>query len=1176
MMTIHMGAAGSVAAGKAMAAYLLEQQVPAEALRSAEYYARTEGIEVAIAQGHGAAPQVRVDINPALADVLGITQGRALNAAALGMILAGRDADGNALPIQEPHRETRTYGKKAEDGESTTKIRHRVAYVGLTFSAPKSLSVAWAFARTEGERNSLLQAHRTARDEALAYVEQQIIRVRLGAGGRGGTERGRAAWITVDHYTARPTIETTAVDPATGETMTMLINMETNGRKVPGDPALHTHVLIPNIVVTEDGKLGSIDTAAFHGRIKEFGAVYHDILARELRAMGVAVEMDPKTMLSRLPAIPQHVCDEFSKRTRDAEEAAKLWAKADGQDWDTMTPDERAASSKVGANMTRRDKETNDPDMDAWQQQAKRLGWEHETVVGPAPTTPATTRAERMDMADHVGLQHLADMLTQRAVIGQGDARLAAARGFLVAGIEGTDDIGAMMKHWASGSVLQDGQWTKLLWATDERGEVRITTELHRDQELELIALAQRAVTDRRLSFSPGEIEHAIRTTGVEYTGSHGDAQRHAVQTLGTDGGLGVMVGVGGAGKTKGVLPPIVAAAEQRGLEVWGVAQGWKQARELTGAGIAQDHTKALQPFLDGVHEGRIKLRPDSVVVLDELGQVGTRQLLDVLRLREAGGWKLIALGDDKQCSAIEAGPVIDLLRRALGEDRIPQILSTIRQQSEDEQRISLLFRDGQAKEAVQEKIANGTAELVPGGYRNAVERVAAIYAEQRAAGFEVTISAPTNIDAREISLAVRAVRRDMGEVGREEIKLDVTDGRGTNSSMDLALGDRVRLFAATRGTFTGADGRRRGNLAVGDNGSVVTVVGIDRHEGLRLQTASGKTGFVPWANLRDRQGSGRILLAYGDVLTIDSAQGMTAQKHIDALVSGSSSTNRGKAYVAESRHVVQSFLIASEGAEMREVRTRRMSGLPAQSQAEERQAAWGNLVRNLTREVRKDSALELLERTGAVRRQSAKMLQGAMRRHQAREQAGLAPTNVEEVATEREVRAALPAIAAGIQAVAMVQEARWAPVVDPLTADQRAIHGLQPKSALPPEIELHVTLLAVTAKMPKTVAMVAAGYLPEDMALEGMMKRAHAAAVAFPGIGERMPELERLMEQRLTQAIARARFHIEAVPEAARDVLTLERWVAADVRATAQDVATVASAAAVPRQGVGAAQGSS
>ncbi len=53
MMSLHMGAAGSLTEGKAMAVYLLEQQIPREAMRAAAYYGQTPGVEDAIAAGYG-------------------------------------------------------------------------------------------------------------------------------------------------------------------------------------------------------------------------------------------------------------------------------------------------------------------------------------------------------------------------------------------------------------------------------------------------------------------------------------------------------------------------------------------------------------------------------------------------------------------------------------------------------------------------------------------------------------------------------------------------------------------------------------------------------------------------------------------------------------------------------------------------------------------------------------------------------------------------------------------------------------------------------------------------------------------------------------------------------------------------------------------------------------------
>jgi len=894
------------------------------------------------------------------------------------------------------------------------KDRVRISYMDLTFSAPKSVSLAWAFAETDAERNSILQAHRDARDArdaTLRYIEGEIAWGRKGDGGRDGDERGHLAWITADHFTSRPTVAVTRPDPVTG-----VVDTELHTLKVAGDPQLHTHVIMPNLMVTESGRVVSINRDLFDGRIHEFGAVYQALLAKELRAIGAEVMLDERTQMAKLPAIPDAVVEEFSKRTRDAEGAARAEAEQRGLDWDAMSPDGRVDFLKGGAHATRQGKGDDLSDMAAWRAQAARLGWEHRSVVTSGLPVAERSRAERMAHADQVAAPLLADVLSKRAVIGGGDVRLAAARGFIAAGIESTDDISALTQAWARDGVQQDGRRTGLLWRQVDKHRVRITTELHRDQETELVSLARGAAADRTLSLAPEEIAAAVARSGLAYDGAHGQAQLHAVETLGKDGSLGVVIGVAGTGKTTRVLPPLVAAWQTRGYEVWGTALAWRQGNALQEAGIAASNTRALQPFLAGVEAGTTKLGKRSVVVLDELGQVGTRQLLHLLRLREQYGFKVVATGDDRQNQSIEAGPVIELLRRALGEERIPEILSTVRQKTEEERHIAGLFRAGEAGKAIQLKITAGSAELVEGGYREVVRRVAALYRERREANrddpaYTVTISAPTNADAREISRAVRDERRAMGELGQDRVTVRATDGRGGAYAMLLAEGDKVRLFARTRAVFTDEQGRRK-SASIGDNGTVLRVVRVLPAEGLELRGESGKVGFVSWEALRDRQGTGRIRLTYGDAGTIDSSQGITSDEHINALPAGSKAAQGFSAYVAESRHRVQSWMVGSMGAEMREALTRRPMGLPAPETAEERRReAWANVTRNLERQSLKESALTFLEGAAAETKQAAKSLQAGLRKSEARAAAGEQATTLRRTFGERRARQVLPQV---------------------------------------------------------------------------------------------------------------------------------------------------------------------
>jgi conjugative relaxase-like TrwC/TraI family protein len=155
-------------------------------------------------------------------------------------------------------------------------------------------------------------------DASLRYVAREIGQVRRGKAGQGGFEAGHIAWISFEHFTARPTAEVKRMDPDTGEVVTELHTLQPDrDPSGAGDPQLHTHCAVPNLVLTESGHRGALDLKAAHGRIHEFGAFYQAQIAANLRRVGVAVDLEERTGMARLPAIPEAVCEAFSKRTRD-------------------------------------------------------------------------------------------------------------------------------------------------------------------------------------------------------------------------------------------------------------------------------------------------------------------------------------------------------------------------------------------------------------------------------------------------------------------------------------------------------------------------------------------------------------------------------------------------------------------------------------------------------------------------------------------------------------------------------------------------------------------------------------------------------------------------------------------------------------------------------------------
>ena len=285
------------------------------------------------------------------------------------------------------------------------------------------------------------------------------------------------------------------------------------------------------------------------------------------------------------------------------------------------------------------------------------------------------------------------------------------------------------------------------------------------------------------------------------------------------------------------------------------------------------------------------------------------------------------------------------------------------------------MFRNGQTEEAMARKAENGTFRVIPGSYREAIEKIADLWQERREANrerpnFAVTVSAPTNAEAHDISMAIRERRRAAGELGADRTVLAATDGTGERDyRLVLAEGDRVRLFERLTASFP--DTGTHGNI--GRNGSVLEVAAI-QESGLLLRTHAGREGFVPWESLQDDKG--RVRLAYGDALTTHTSQGSTVTEHIHAMPSGSRMVTAFGAYTSGSRHREQSFLVTSEGAERAEIAGRRPLGDRREIGTADILA---NVTRNLSRQEEKESAVSLVERAANLRRGTIRAVQAGL-----------------------------------------------------------------------------------------------------------------------------------------------------------------------------------------------------
>ena len=313
------------------------------------------------------------------------------------------------------------------------------------------------------------------------------------------------------------------------------------------------------------------------------------------------------------------------------------------------------------------------------------------------------------------------------------------------------------------------------------------------------------------------------------------------------------------------------------------------------------------------------------------------------------------------------------MLEKALGEDAIPAITTSIRQRADEDRATALLWRDGRAAEAIERKIAAGEFLLVAGGEKPVIERTANLWLERRQANrddpdYSLHVETKTNAEARAVSLAIRERQRVLGELGPDLKEVQAFDGNtGERYAMQLGNGDKVRLFDRVYDANT--PGRTR---LLANNGEVVTVTGIVDIGMVVRNDFTGAEGTIAWRKLQQERG-GPVRAAYGTAATLATSQGATRTETIFSMPHGSTGIDGFNAYVADSRRIGRGYIVASEGAERRQITARR----PIGTFEPIRQAdVIRNIGENLSRQPQKTNAMELLGQAASFHRGALRDLQ--------------------------------------------------------------------------------------------------------------------------------------------------------------------------------------------------------
>jgi len=340
--------------------------------------------------------------------------------------------------------------------------------------------------------------------------------------------------------------------------------------------------------------------------------------------------------------------------------------------------------------------------------------------------------------------------------------------------------------------------------------ECRYSTQEFLSIKATLAANARTMASTSGVSASREHTEGAIatenavlqKTAGASLSAEQETAIRHVL----TSGQLSCVIGLAGAGKST-MLSAARHAWEKQGFEVIGAALSGKAADGLETASGIESRTLASLEY--SWKNGYSLLTRNSVLVIDEAGMVGTKQLARFVSAAKKSGATLILVGDPEQLQPIQAGRPFKDIAREFGAAR----LTEIRRQRQEWQRLaSINLAEGRCADAIETYRQQGFVST-------AIDRPEAIakLAQDYVADMELNSSGVSRLalthrrkDVHAINQAIRSLRKSGGDLAVET--LFQTD----HGPRAFAAGDRIVFTRNDRdlgvkngsfGTVENADG---------------------------------------------------------------------------------------------------------------------------------------------------------------------------------------------------------------------------------------------------------------------------------------------------------------------------------------------------------------------------------
>jgi ATP-dependent exoDNAse (exonuclease V) alpha subunit len=629
----------------------------------------------------------------------------------------------------------------------------------------------------------------------------------------------------------------------------------------------------------------------------------------------------------KVAGVPASLVEEFSKRRAQIVEALAEKGYSSARAAEVAALDTRAAKGEISREEL----------FQQWQETALAHGFSAENVQQLRQLQEQLAQVEEQDpLSPEALFAKLTETDSAFTIHKIYQAVAVAAQGKL-----DTGQIEARVQD-----LLADPEMVKLrrLTPTEEIKDKRNPRAGERHYSTRAMVDLEKAMAARvgqLASASSHEVRHeaaeaAMKVYELEKGFQLSAEQRAAVLHITTGGQLAAVRGAAGAGKTT-FMGPARAAWESAGYRVRGAALAGKAAAGMEAVGIKSQTVHSLLAGLDGGWKERERKLQESaaaadkavadglaagrqpseklliwqagtqaeleehrarevtnrdVILVDEAGMIGSRQMSALMQHAEKIGFKLVLVGDEKQLQAVAAGGAFQVVQREAG---YAELADNRRQRDAADREAARAVVAGQAGEALRSYLDRDRIHI------NADQREAAAQMVKDWAGSESRAS-------EKLMLAkTRAEVRLLNDLAREEMK---NAGKLINAVTFTAAAGQREFAEGDRLLFTKNDLELRVK-----NGHLSTIekidFGLQGHARIHVRMDhDGSLVTITPGLAQGKQKEPFTHFEYGYAVTTHKAQGVTVDR---AFVLGLGDREMGYVQMTRHRDACHIYITAQE-----------------------------------------------------------------------------------------------------------------------------------------------------------------------------------------------------------------------------------------------------------------------